>query len=74
MTDREIIDEILRIFMEYDDCDICLRQLDKTSSQMNKLPDIISNINIITIETMGKYFFITQSLDQIEGLMKCESI
>jgi len=26
---------------------------------MNKLPDIISNINIITIETMGKYFFIT---------------
>ena len=74
MTDREIIDEILRIFMEDDDFDIYLRELDKTSSQMNKLPDIISNINIITIETMGKYFFITQSLDQIEGLMKCESI
>ena len=74
MTDREIIDEVLRIFMEDDDFDIYLRELDKTSSQMNKLPDIISNINIITIETMGKYFFITQSLDQIEGLMKCESI
>ena len=38
-------------------------------SQMNKLPDIISNINIITIETMGKYFFIAQSIDQIERLM-----
>ena len=74
MTDREIIDEVLRIFMEDDDFDIYLRELDKTSSQMNKLPDIISNINIITIETMGKYFFITQSLDQIEGLMKCEGI
>ena len=36
---------------------------------MNKLPDIISNINIITIETMGKYFFIVQSIDQIERLM-----
>ena len=36
---------------------------------MNKLPDIISNVNIITIETMGKYFFIAQSIDQIERLM-----
>ena len=69
MTDREIIDEILRVFMEDDDFDIYLRELDKTSSQMNKLPDIISNINIITIETMGKYFFIAQSIHQIERLM-----
>ncbi len=32
MTDREIIDEVLRIFMEDDDWDIYLRELDKTSS------------------------------------------
>jgi len=30
MTDREIIDEVRRIFMEDDDFDIYLRELDKT--------------------------------------------
>ena len=37
MTDREIIDEILRIFMEDDDFDIYMRELDKGDRTLSPL-------------------------------------